>query len=203
MALVTHQRAESLLRSLSDLSETDLAACSPDLIKKARHLLQSVTFQSAASQHRPQDVSNEADVNPVAQQPVEISKSEKLYAALLKTQKKATALLDISARDTIRSQLSSAYDPRVQDLQAGLRSKRSKSQRLRHILCLPLWLQEYEAFEKRFPGPHSSVRKFTSARGLTYNEAREGVLRGKKIRHIITYFRKPALLVLLAFIVSE
>ena len=203
MALVTHQSAESLLRSLSGLSETDLAACSPDLIEKARRLLQSATFQSAASQHRPQDVSNEADANPVAQQPAKISKSEKLYAALLRTQKTATALLDIGARNAIRSQLSSAYDPRVQDLQAGLCSQRSKSQRLRHVLCLPLWLQEYEAFKNRFPGPHGSIRKFAATRGLTDREAREGVLRGNKIRHIITCFRKPALSVPLAFIVGE
>jgi hypothetical protein len=54
MGVVEYESVESLLLALTNFSAADIAKCSPDLIEKARRLLQSVPVRSPASPPRPQ-----------------------------------------------------------------------------------------------------------------------------------------------------
>ena len=61
--------------------------------------------------------------------------------------KETKGLLKQSVKDVIRGDLSpAAYDPRVQDLEAGIGNRPSNAQKLRHIIVLPKWLKAYEDF---------------------------------------------------------
>jgi hypothetical protein len=55
MGMVEYESVESLLLALINFPAADIAKCPPNLIEKARHLLQSVAVPSPSSPPRPQD----------------------------------------------------------------------------------------------------------------------------------------------------
>lgn len=273
MGVVEYESVESLLLALINFPAADIAKCPPNLIEKARHLLQSVavsspaspqdeedfihvtapsspppprtqdeegiihvTVPSSASPPRTQDEESLIHVNvPSSTSPprtqdedlaitvsedVPISngytcdpgdantaavetKAKELFEALLEAIKETKDLLKQDVKDVIRGDLSpAAYDPRVQDLEAGIGTKPSNAQKLRHIIVLPKWLKAYEDSSLP-PVSRGALATFSTEKGLKYSTAREGMFRARRLRYIIRHSGKPGLEVPLGLIMSK
>jgi hypothetical protein len=278
MALLKNQRAESILRSFSDLSAADVATCPPDLIEKGRRLWQEVEELILVSESEPTTghlsgqsganlgageppesnepttghlndqggtnlgaveppegneptighlsnqrganlgaveppesnepttghLSDQGGTNLGAEEPPESKESNSLRTALSEVKGKAESLMKKGIKDAVRSDLSEAsHDPRVRDLTAAITTTPTNSQKFRHILVLPLWLEEYNSFKIRFPGRQGSIKSFSKNRGVTYTYCKEAIQRAKRLKYITNCYTEPGLSVLLAFTVDK
>jgi hypothetical protein len=254
MSIMEYENVELLLLALTKFPTADIAKCPPNLIERARHLLQSVTVlspaspprlpdeegfvsitvpfatspprpqdkeglipvtvPSSASPSRPQDeeglvsitvpLSNGHTSDPVDASTTAIeTKARETFEALLKAVEETKDLLKRDVKDLVRDDLSpAAYDPRVQDLEAGIGSRPSNAQKLRHIIILPKWLIDYDNFSQHSPS-RGTLLKFATERGLKYGAAKEGIARARRLRDITSRYGKRGLEAPLGLIVTK